>query len=143
MVNAIVILILLLIAIFAVRGTIKHMKGESPCCGGGGASEVKEEPSKLEGPVIGEKIMQISGMTCEIASLTDGAVLVRASAGSGKTRVLVERIKMLAGMTKRKVLAITFTNKACEEIRTRLAEVDENLLKKAVEDAGYTVDSIS
>ena len=48
MVNVIVILILILIAVFAVRGTIKHMKGESPCCGGGGASEVKEEPSKLE-----------------------------------------------------------------------------------------------
>lgn len=29
MVNAIVILILILIAIFAIRGTIKHMKGES------------------------------------------------------------------------------------------------------------------
>ena len=64
MVNVIVILILILIAVFAVRGTIKHMKGESPCCGGG-VSEVKEEPSKLEGPVVGEKIMQISGMTCE------------------------------------------------------------------------------
>ena len=55
MVNAIVILILILIAIFAIRGTIKHMKGESPCCGGGGASEIKEKPSKLERPVIGEK----------------------------------------------------------------------------------------
>ena len=54
MVNAIVILILILIAIFAIRGTIKHMKGESPCCGGGGASEIKEKPSKLERPVIGE-----------------------------------------------------------------------------------------
>ena len=87
--------------------------------------------------------IKLSSKQQEIASLKDGAILVRASAGSGKTRVLVERIKMLAGMTKRKVLAITFTNKACEEIRTRLAEVDENLLKKAVEDAGYTVDSIS
>ena len=29
MVNAIVILILILIAIFAIRGTIKHMKGET------------------------------------------------------------------------------------------------------------------
>lgn len=30
MVNAIVILILILIAIFAIRGTIKHMKGRKP-----------------------------------------------------------------------------------------------------------------
>lgn len=73
--------------------------------------------------------IKLSPKQQEIASLKDGAILVRASAGSGKTRVLVERIKMLAGITKRKVLAITFTNKACEEIRTRLAEVDENLLE--------------
>lgn len=65
----------------------------------------------------------------EIATLKEGAILVRASAGSGKTRLLVERIKMLAGITKRKVLAISFTNKACEEIRTRLAEADEGLLE--------------
>lgn len=72
--------------------------------------------------------VRLSSKQQEIATLKEGAFLVRASAGSGKTRLLVERIKMLAGMTKRKVLAITFTNKACEEIRTRLAEVDENLL---------------
>lgn len=71
--------------------------------------------------------IKLSPKQQEIATLKDGAVLVRASAGSGKTRVLVERIKMLTGITKRKVLAITFTNKACEEIRTRLAEVDDNL----------------
>ena len=66
MVNVIVILILILIAMFAVRGTIKHMKGESPCCGGGGASEVKEKSqANWRGPVVGEKIVQISGMTCE------------------------------------------------------------------------------
>ena len=47
MVNAIVILILILIAIFAIRGTIKHMKGESPCCGGGGASEIKEKSEQV------------------------------------------------------------------------------------------------
>ena len=51
--------------------------------------------------------IKLSSKQQEIASLKDGAILVRASAGSGKTRVLVERIKMLAGMTKRKVLAIT------------------------------------
>ena len=73
--------------------------------------------------------IRLSPKQQEVATLKDGAILVRASAGSGKTRVLVERIKMLAGVTKRKVLAITFTNKACEEIRTRLAEVDENLLE--------------
>ena len=41
-----------------------------------------------------------------------------ASAGSGKTRVLTERIANLTKHTRRRILAITFTNKACEEIKT-------------------------
>lgn len=49
-----------------------------------------------------------------------GAILVKASAGSGKTRVLTERIKRLLNTTDRKILAITFTNKAGEEMKTRL-----------------------
>lgn len=60
-----------------------------------------------------------------IASHTDGALLVKASAGSGKTRVLTERIKRLTKLTNRKILGITFTNKASEEIKERLqTEID-------------------
>lgn len=66
----------------------------------------------------------------EIASLKEGAILVRASAGSGKTRVLIERITRLAQSTRRKILAITFTNQACDEIKNRLKMVDEELLEK-------------
>ncbi len=56
----------------------------------------------------------------EIVSLDQGAYLVLASAGSGKTRVLTERIKRLSNSTSSKILAITFTNKAASEIRERL-----------------------
>ncbi|MFA8300938.1 MAG: ATP-dependent helicase [Hyphomicrobiales bacterium] len=59
----------------------------------------------------------------------DGALLVKASAGSGKTRVLTERIKKLLENTSKKVLAITFTNKAGEEMRERLG-VSENIRKQ-------------
>jgi DNA helicase-2/ATP-dependent DNA helicase PcrA len=60
-----------------------------------------------------------------VASHTTGALLVEASAGSGKTRVLTERIKRLTLLTKRKILGITFTNKASEEIKERLqADID-------------------
>lgn len=65
-----------------------------------------------------------------IVNFRDGALLVKASAGSGKTRVLTERVKKLAEGTRRKILAITFTNKACEEIKNRIKEYNTDLLKK-------------
>lgn len=55
-----------------------------------------------------------------IVNLQDGAHLVVASAGSGKTRVLTERAKRLVNTSKGKILAITFTNRASEELRERL-----------------------
>lgn len=66
----------------------------------------------------------------EIVNFRDGALLVKASAGSGKTLVLIERVKKLAESTRRKILAITFTNKACEEIKNRINKQNSDLLKK-------------
>lgn len=66
----------------------------------------------------------------EVVAFEKGPLLVKAAAGSGKTRVLTERICSLAQKTKRKILAITFTNQASEEIRSRLSEIDEDLLNK-------------
>jgi DNA helicase-2/ATP-dependent DNA helicase PcrA len=69
-----------------------------------------------------QNIIKLSPKQKEAVLYDDGALLVVASAGSGKTRVLTERIKRLLDTTKRKILAITFTNKAGEEMRERLGD---------------------
>ena len=57
---------------------------------------------------------------------TDGPVLILAGAGSGKTTVLINRIAYLIGKKgayPSQILAITFTNKAANELKTRLCDM--------------------
>ncbi len=57
----------------------------------------------------------------------EGAILVVAGPGSGKTRVLTERVRRLlsAGTQHFRLLALTFTNKAANEMIQRLDDVPE------------------
>ncbi len=71
-------------------------------------------------------MMNLSPVQVQIVnSPLDEAIQVLASAGTGKTRVLTERVRHILDSTKKDgIIALTFTNKAAEEMTSRLAECD-------------------
>jgi len=68
---------------------------------------------------------ELNGPQLEAVTSIDGALLIIAGAGSGKTRVITCRIaKMLEkGIPQSAILALTFTNKAAREMESRVREL--------------------
>ncbi|MDD5605990.1 MAG: 3'-5' exonuclease [Patescibacteria group bacterium] len=77
---------------------------------------------------MGNKLGDLNPEQIKAVKQIDGPVLVLAGAGSGKTKALTHRIAYLMNeknVSPQNILAITFTNKAAEEIRNRVKKLTQ------------------
>ena len=113
MADFVIIGILIILIIIGIRSGIKHFKGEGGCCGGGSFVKVKRKKLKQ---VVKQRTVVIDGMTCEHC----------------KARV-ESRLNSLDGVLakvnlKRKTAVVSMEK-----------DVEDEVIKKAIENAGYEV----
>ena len=120
--DAIIMVVILIVLIFAVKGSLKHFKGEGACCGGGSGSVKTKKAKKktLDGPVVGRRMIRISGMHCQncVNSVTNA-------------------LNAIDGVSAEVSLKDNCAEVSCDR------KVDDSVLKQAVEGAGFEVVSIS
>ena len=115
--NVIIIAVLAVVLAVGIKGTIKHLKGEGGCCGGG--KTIKEPDKKLSGKIIQTKVFKIDGMHCESCSNRVKRAINRIDGVSAK----LDLFKKQAVVKYEK-------------------DVADDVLVKEIENLGYTVTGI-
>lgn len=113
MTDEIIIGLLLVFVFIGIRSSVKHFKGQGGCCGG--SSEIKSKKKKLKN-VIGQKTVQIEGMTCE----------------NCKNRV-ESRLNNLEGLSAKVSL------KKKTAILSMEKEIEDEQIRAVIKKAGYKV----
>lgn len=113
--NLIIIVIIVVVLLVGFNSTRKHFKGQGDCCGGGGTYVSKKKLEK----VVAKKTFIVEGMTCE------------------NCKARVERtINDMDG------LAAKVNLKKKEAVVSMDREVADDVIKAAIEKAGYEVVAI-
>ncbi len=121
MANVIIIAVLAAIALVALKGSLKHFRGEGSCCGGGSTGITRNDiPVKiLENPKLGEKVVEISGMHCENCVFSVTRAINRIEGASADVDL------------KKKRAIVSYDR-----------EISEDAIRKAVEQEGFKVTEI-
>ena len=118
MVDAAIILIVIVLLFIALKGSVKHFRGEGPCCGGGSAPRTGRK--HLDGPVVAERTVRIGGMHCSSCA---------------------ERVKGAVARLDGAACAVALDSQTAHVRMDRT--IDDSEIRKAISDAGYDVISIS